>query len=161
MALDEKLSAQEITREVGMSNRPEYYSGRGATVSDLNSKMLDEICGLVQKNHGRKASRNFVKMIEKMPVLSATDFLLSFYALEENGWEYEENRVRSDAPSGIIVRKDSDGNYDPKHGMVSIMSALSRGQDQTNSIKMPFLNKHGSRGKRMGYDSIEGHFYFE
>jgi len=34
-------SIHDIVHDSGMSSRPEFYSGRGATLSDLNSRILD------------------------------------------------------------------------------------------------------------------------
>ena len=42
----EKISAREIVRSVGMYDRPEYYSGRGATTSDLDG---DKLYAIYQK----------------------------------------------------------------------------------------------------------------
>ncbi len=87
------------------------------------------------------AAENFVQMIEEMQVLSATDFLISLYALESNNWKYESERVGSDATGGILVRKDSDGNYDPLHGQFSMIAALYNAgrDDPRKNYKSKFL----------------------
>ena len=41
----------------GMSTRPEYYSGRGATTTDLNSDQLKLIYNAIEKNEGRGQRR--------------------------------------------------------------------------------------------------------
>ncbi len=88
--LESKLRAEDIVREAGMCSRPEYYSGRGATLSDLNSKILDKVYSGIQKAHGKNAADDFTKMVENIPKLSATDFLLSVYRLEQNNWKYDK-----------------------------------------------------------------------
>ncbi|MEK6925812.1 MAG: hypothetical protein AABW50_00895 [Nanoarchaeota archaeon] len=83
-------------------------------------------------------------MVAGIPVLSATDFLVTLYFLEMNGWKYDSKRVKSDAPGGILVAKKEDGSYDLDHGMFSIMAALSNnGRDDTPLIRGDFLAKYG------------------
>jgi len=154
MALEEKLTAKEILRESGVHPDPYYFSGRGADLSDLNSEHLEKIYCSIKEIYGLRASKNFVKMVEEIPVLSATDFIISFYALEGNEWKYEKKKVKSDATGGISVRKNAGGNYDRMHGELSILSALTRGgRNETRSIREPFLIKY-STNYRSRFDSF-------
>ena len=57
MSLERRIGAQQIVIESGMSNRPEYYSGRGATISYLNDKILEKTYQIVQREHGEVRSR--------------------------------------------------------------------------------------------------------
>lgn len=90
-------SAKEILREYGkdkISTRPEFYSGRGNTTSDLNSEILETIYTGVQKEIGDKAAKSFVKMVgEMVHDASATTFLTSLYRLEQNNWKFNSSIV--------------------------------------------------------------------
>jgi len=138
------MNSREILREANMSARPEFYSGRGAIRADLNDGILEKIHQGVQREYGEEAAKQFTIMVANIPVLSATDFLISFYALENHGWKYDSDKVRSDAPRGILVAKDEEGNYDYAHGMLSMVDAISLGgRDETAYIKGQFLRRHG------------------
>ncbi len=133
----EKL--KEIIRNNRMSTRPEYYSGRGATVSDLNEQILFDIHREIKKEFGVKAGIGFVKMVDGIKVMSATAFLNGLYELFENDWEYTNNQ-----PSSISIPKDADGNYNEAIGMISVMGAIfSSGRDDTQQIKCRFLAVNG------------------
>jgi hypothetical protein len=146
MALEEKLSAEQIARQAGMSSRPEFYSGRGAILCDLNSEHLSKIHQLIQKGHGDEAAENFVKMVANMKDLAASNFLTCFYFLESRGWEY--TGFQSDLSGGIAVAKDREGNYDVASGMIGMVNALhSLGRDETEAIRGPFLERLGFKGQ--------------
>jgi hypothetical protein len=136
----EKKSAHEIVQEANMSDRPEYYSGRGPILSDLNSSILEKIYQGIIANHGKKAGENFVLMIADMPKLSATDFLNTLYTLENAGWVWKKEYCST---YGIEIARDANGEYDMVQGMASVVSALfSSGVDETGSIRNSFLNTH-------------------
>ena len=161
MSIESKLSGEEIIRKAGVCPRPEVYSGRGAVLSDLNSQHLEKIYDLILKNHGENAADNFIDMVEGIKVLSATDFLVTLYSLESCGWKYDSEKVKSDAVGGILVRKDSNGNYDEIHGELSMMTALtSGGRNETESIRRPFLRNHGKKSNKIVYDSNGVPIYF-
>jgi hypothetical protein len=132
---------KEIILEVGMSTRPEYYSGRGATTSDLTTNMLFKFYDKILKNFGIDAANNFVKMVANIKVLSATAFLQDLYILTGNGWKYTKPRSH-----GIAVGKNKDGEYDITNGMAGIMSAvMSNGHDQTEEIRSWFIQRKGTK----------------
>jgi hypothetical protein len=131
---------KNIIRESNMSTRPEFYSGRGATLSDLNGQILQEIYNGIEKHFGDEAAENYVKMVDGIKVLSATTFLQELYDLYYSGWKYTPEK--EDA-SGIAVHKDEDGNYNTALGMFGVSLALSNDRDDTNSIKAGFLLAHG------------------
>lgn len=133
----EKL--KEIIRNNNMSTRPEYYSGRGATISDLNEKILFGIHKDLKKEFGESAGNGFVKMVNGIKVLSATAFLNGLYELFYNKWEYNEMQ-----PDSISIPKDENGEYNGLIGMLSVMGALSNGnRDDTIQIKSHFLHRNG------------------
>lgn len=80
------ISAREIVRSVGMSDRPEYYSGRGATISDLDGDKLYAIYQKIKQELGTNHADNFVTMVQRLKTLSATNFLNSLYILERYDW---------------------------------------------------------------------------
>ena len=63
MALEQKLIAEQIVRTAGMSNRPGYYSGRGATISDLNSDSLEKIYVGIKDGHGERLHNNILRWL--------------------------------------------------------------------------------------------------
>ena len=142
MALEGKLTAAQIVNEAGMSERPEYYSGRGATLTDLTPELLQRIHGLINKVYGDDASQNFVEMIANMDDLAASNFLTCLYGLEARDWKY--TGFQSDLPGGIAVAKDRDGNYNIASGIAGILAAsFSRRRDETEGIRQPFLRSVG------------------
>jgi hypothetical protein len=148
----EKL--KEIIRNNRMSTRPEFYSGRGAILCDLNGDILEGIYKGIEKEFGKMAARNFVKMVKDVKVLSATTFLEELYNLHYSGWKYY---VKKRHASGVSVPKNKDGEYDETSammGMVGIMTAMtSGGRDETMSIKGFFLRQHGVKPvKKTGYE---------
>lgn len=142
----EKL--KEIIRNNKMSTRPEYYSGRGATISDLNEQILFGIHKDLKKQFGEDAGNGFIKMVNGIKVLSATAFLNGLYELFYNEWEYNERQ-----PDSITIPKDKDGNYNSAVGMISVMESLfSCGRDDTQQIKYHFLCSNGVECKEIYND---------
>lgn len=151
----EKL--KDIIRECGMSTRPEYYSGRGATRSDLDSGILGRIYDGVLKEYGKRAANYYVKMVADIKVLSATTFLEELYMLFGNNWKYTNKEKHA---NGISVPKNEDGEYDENSaisGVLGMFAALSScGIDDTNSIRNGFLHRHGIKMKREMFE-IDGY----
>lgn len=146
----EKL--KNIIRNNRMSTRPEYYSGRGATISDLDGNILEGIHKGIESEYGKNAAKNFLKMVADIKVLSATTFLEELYQLFYNDWKY---KTKTKHASGITVPKDENGEYDVMAGMFGMMAALtSNGRDDTQRIKSYFLRSHGIQPKEVQYDSF-------
>lgn len=145
----EKL--KEIIRNNRMSIRPEYYSGRGAILCDLNGEILEGIYQGILKEYGKIAAKNYVKMVADIKVLSATTFLEELYMLFRNEWKYMKKKTHA---NGISVPKNENGEYDENSamsGMLGIMSAMfSSGRDDTITIKSWFLQTHGVDLKLIG-----------
>lgn len=149
----EKL--KNIIRNNRMSTRPEYYSGRGATISDLDGDILSGIHKGIEADYGKDAAHNFVKMVADIKVLSATTFLEELYQLFYNDWKYVEKENHA---SGITVPKDENGEYNMMAGMFGMMAAMtSSGRDDTQRIKGGFLRSHGVAPK-MGKADIYGDY---
>jgi hypothetical protein len=129
-----------------MSTRPEYYSGRGATTTDLSSQILEKIHTAIVKNVDEKAGKAFVKMVAAIPVLSATDFLITLHALEQNKWVWKESLLGNQ--KGI--------HYDSHEGALFTLFAVAcRGheRDDTWVIRGDFLAKHQKGFKYNPYPS--------
>ena len=146
----EKL--KDIIRNNRMSTRPEYYSGRGAILCDLDGKILEGIYQGIKKEFGVRAAQNFVKMVDDIKVLSATTFLEELYMLCGNGWKYRKKPKEHQA-NGISIPKNENGEYDDRSmvsGMLGMFAAMgNNGRDETPAIKNYFLSCHAVtlRGK--------------
>jgi hypothetical protein len=68
-----------------LSDRPEYYSGRGVTTSDLGPEHLKMIYDGIVKDFGQEAGDQFLLMIEGLKDLSATNFLNQFFGFWDQG----------------------------------------------------------------------------
>ncbi len=121
----------------GMSTRPSYYSGRGATLSDLNSEKLETIWGGVKSIYGDKAAEAFIDMVIAIPKLSATDFLISLASLERNGFD----------PTSDISAINSIFPEDEGSAFGTIMSVMGgmNDRDDTTRIRDPFLVARGRK----------------
>lgn len=153
MSLEGKLEARQIVHEAGMSGRPEFYSGRGAITDDLNGEKLEQMYGLVKRWHGEDAVQSYVQMVADIPVLSATDFLLSLYRLESNKWKWDEHILGNE--NGMDVGPDyGDGRREVIAG-ATIFSVLGGNRNETGAIRNLFLQNHGIdilKTKRVYYD---------
>ena len=118
-----------------MNPRPEYFSNRGATTSDLNDKILENIYKGIQNEYGDNAANQFAQMVAKIPKLSATDFLLSLYRLEGNNWNWDEKILGNE--KGIYAT-------DEGTAMGTLFAALSgmNKRDETKDIRREFLKRH-------------------
>lgn len=153
----EKL--KEIIRNNRMSTRPEYYSGRGAILCDLDGRQLEGIYQDILKEFGEKPASNFVKLVSDIKVISATTFLQELYELFYNNWKYKKKRQHA---SGISVEKNEDGTYNAEHGVLGIMSSLFNNRDETQMIKGYFLSSHGVKPKtEMRSDGYGCYMYVE
>lgn len=129
---------------VGMSCRPEYYSGRGPTPSDLDSRMLERMFKAILEHNGKAAAESFVDMVASLKSASATAFLRNFYDLERRGWIW---------PVGMAADpQDYDLGGDREAlGGVAVGTALSTlfrvsGNDEGASdrvVRGQFLRSHG------------------
>ncbi len=147
----EKMDAKTIIQESGMSGRPEFYSGRGATMSDLNYDILKKAATLIEKHHGKEALKNFVEMVGALPKATATDFLNQLYILEARDWKFE---VRSmDHANGVDVG-DHQACLVP--AMMTVAHAFDGMSDRndTGSIRNQFLREYGVKPKGKDIDKF-------
>jgi hypothetical protein len=147
--------AKEILNRSGINPRPEYYSGRGATLSDLNDKMLERVFENINNFHGKDAGKAFVNMVSDIVVLSATDFIKCFFKLENNNWKWNKSFLPQVEKRGIEVT-------DHASAFGTVLSVLSRGNhsDDTFSIAYNFLNRHGKKTQRQMANRYNKYGYF-
>lgn len=142
------MTAREIVTRYGerrLNNRPDYYSGRGAMMCDLNSALLEKLYQGILAEHGKPAAEEFVTMVERIDVLSATLFLNSLYELEARKWKWEKEPRRSRDAEHIEITDDPRPAAQLASGMASILSWEGGGstRDDTFMIRAEFLQKHG------------------
>ena len=125
-----------------MSNRPEYYSGRGAILSDLNDQILERAYKVVKREHGEEAAKQYAQMVADIPKLSATDFLLTFYRLEGNDWKWDKRILGNE--KGIDVGPDRGDGSREAVAFATIAGALfgDSSRDETEHIRGEFLRRH-------------------
>ena len=126
---------RDIVYDSGMIDRPGYYGGRGATLTDLNGGILEKLYQNIEKSNGEEAAQNFVQMVAEIPKLSATDFLLTLYRLEGNKWKWDSKLLGNER-----------GNYADGYGeamgnVVSVLGGMSE-RDETYAIRSKFLEEH-------------------
>lgn len=130
---DSTITAKKIVISAGMSPRPEYYSGRGAKISDLNGDILFAIYKQIKEKMGDKQAEAFVNMIENIKSLSATNFLNCLYVLEANDWIYVPFKE-----SDIDVGPDVPGRE--AIAFATLFSGYaSHGEDSTEYIRNSFF----------------------
>lgn len=150
--LERILTRSTLEGGCGMSTRPEFYSGRGATRCDLSGKSLERIHEAILKERGKDASEAFITMVADIPKLSATDFLISLHRLDSNGFRWSKGTA-----------SDRNGLYagNEVEGMFTVLGVLSgmNDVDETAAIRGQFLRDHGRklpekdrRGSCYGYD---------
>ena len=145
----ETISGEELIIKYGkgrLSPRPEYYSGRGATLSDLNSDMLEMVYEGVKAEAGDEAAKQFVQLVADFDKLSATAFLNDFYGFWYRGCVHVSRKHST--MDELDVGPD-DGHREVV-GMGAMLSAMSGmiDCDETSSIRGPFLQKHRGEYKR-------------
>lgn len=139
--LNNKVDSDTVIRRIittsGLSDRPEFYSGRGTMLSDLNSDMLNLIYKKIARLDLNKGL-NMAKMTLEMETLGATEFLENLYLLAANNYDLEKIKLSSDN----VSFGNSRGNSMFAIALASLASSLSSTRiDATLSIKECFINK--------------------
>jgi len=136
MSLEGKLRAEQIVVRAGLSSRPGFYSGRGATATDLRYEILEKVYQEVKREHGEEAARQFVQMVSDTPKLTATDFLLNLYRLEGHDWRWDYRLLGKE--KGLYPEDAGTAVWT----VLSVMSGMSP-VDETPRIRDEFLRRHG------------------
>ena len=137
----------------GMSTRPSFYSGRGATTTDLSSAKLERIYQAIERNVSGNAAKAFARMVRDIPVLSATDFLLCLERFVAADWQWEKDMLGQE--NGIYAT-------DMGSALGTVVSVLggSRDRDETVAIRYDFLLRHDLKEPRLGKgQSVYGYSY--
>ncbi len=148
------MDIPSIVMDAGMSARPAYYSGRGATITDLTDKILFKIQADIKKHFGEKQAKAFVQMVANIKVLSATTFLQELYDLEARGWKVKP--VKAKDASGVMVDKDDKtGEYNMTNGMFGMLAAMTHdGSDDTGRIRNNFLRSNGVKVENCRWEDM-------
>lgn len=141
---------ENILLSEGINPRPSYYSGRGATTSDLTAQKLITIQEKIKNAYGDEAERNFVEMVKEIPVMSATSFLITLFRLVRGKWVFNERMVDEE---GISM----DGMGSAFGTFASVLGGRER--DETHQIKFPFLLHNGVRPEEQYYKGPDGMTY--
>lgn len=141
-------NGKEILNRCGVSPSPEYYSGRGATLSDLNDTILENIYQMVKDEHDLNAANEFAKMVSDIPVLSATDFIKCFFKLERNEFKWDSKFIPT-KNKGIEVTNEITA-------IATVLSGFGGYQrNDSHAISSKFLERHNIKSKdnrfRNGY----------
>jgi hypothetical protein len=140
------MNIGSIISSAGLSARPSYYSGRGAISDDLDSFKLIKIQSLIKAHHGESAAIAFLKMVQSMSNMNATDFIQNCYTLEQNNFEWT---IESPQVSGVDFVKDENCNHNQVQAVATLYSSIRRGnRDDTNEIKSGFLRANGIKPER-------------
>ena len=130
------ITAREMVRNAGMSDRPEYYSGRRASRGDLNGEMLHNIYIQIKTEQGEGPAKEFVSMVENLQSLATTNFLNALYTLEQKGWK-NSNYQESSMDLG------SDSRERDVLSFATVVSAMTSRPDETAYIKEEFWMRLG------------------
>ena len=143
-ALTRLVSSRE---GANMSTRPEYYSGRGVTESDLNARQLATIYRGLLHGEGtdfpKGAAENFLLMVKNLSYLTASDFLTALYALDARNYTI----VPEDAHQAVHIGPDDETRVPAAMaGMFSFLGNKRSDEEEkmrSNGIKYTFLRAVG------------------
>ncbi len=135
---DNYALAIRIVRTANMSDRPAYYSGRGALLGDFNfgKPSLNIIFEELRKIN-EEFALNFVDFVMSFKNLNATDFLTYFYSFARNNFTLQNKELRKNG-----VNLDAD-NEEQRNliALATVFSGLGNTYDETEAIKNKFLRK--------------------
>jgi hypothetical protein len=142
------LDVDDICRHAKIVPDPSYYSGRGATTSDLNDSILQRAHDIIRLRLGDDAAAAYVRMVASLPVASATGFLRGLYDLSASNWHWPESK-----PGHDDIYAGNEGS-----GLATIVAVMSRprgGEERdayeaeqrqrTAQIRGAFLSRNGMK----------------
>lgn len=143
-----------ILHTSGLSARASYYSGRGVNIGDLNESHLEKIFKELLKLDISYALE-YVKMVQQMKTLGATEFIKTFFNFAENNFKAEDMLIDNDNMS-------LDGLHDESLGIVLVTSmALKRNRNEyiqngaSESMKRAFIYKIKPILKKLSPELLE------
>lgn len=141
---------------MGMLNpSPDYYAGRGNSVHDLNSSILEMLYSGINTEIGAAGAKAFVNMVRDLKNTNAQFFLKELYRLEKKGWIWSDPvmRVRvATMPVTPAAGEEIDApKPPPKRVVTEILNAFTRsgslyGHDK--AITQAFLERHKAEIER-------------
>ena len=81
------MNVRDLLRTHRINPDPGYYSGRGLARCDLNIEQIIEIGREISEASGGQWLGTYVRMVERLPVISATAFIRRLLDLEYNDWK--------------------------------------------------------------------------
>ncbi len=133
---DPEKVIHRIVLTSGLNDRPEFYSGRGAKMSDLNGNHLISIYNKLYKLDPQRAL-NMAQMTIDMDSLGATEFLESLYSLAENDYDLSKTKISTNNFS-VGNKREQDRDI---FAYTAIIAAFGRQTyDCTSTIKTQFID---------------------
>lgn len=129
------------------SARSGFYAGRGPSVGDLNSKILEMFYQGILKDVGAEAARNFVRFVDQLKDLSASSFIVAF----EQFWMNECQIVQIDQEARDRFRLSGHGDALFAEAFCTMASALGGSSADAGPrevehlswpIKAEFVSRH-------------------
>lgn len=139
--MDSRNILSIISREVNIVSDPDYYSGRGLTLSDLDSKIIGRIHAAIRRNFGPDAAKEFVRMVGDLP---SRDFAMSRFLDHTRNLQFHEWKWNPKNP----LRNYGSGNDMAALGAIGAAFGQSTGsrfnmdKKGLNDINAWFLRRH-------------------
>lgn len=122
-----------------------YYAGRGVSLSDLNSAILEKIYDGLKADVGEKAAKNFVRFINNLKDLRAAAFIEAFEQFSRSGCEQvgiskaaqtdKRDAVYGDSRDALAVALVGSAFMYGKNSLEQI-------EEASLDIKSEFLDRH-------------------
>jgi len=143
-----------------MSARPGYYSARGVTTSDLNSRTLEELHAGITRTFGEEAAKDFVTLVADVQELSASNFLMALSAFESAEFKWEPQTISYQNPFCQKNDKRRNLQYNNEvealHTVLNVLGGMGGQNDSRYSIAGAFLESHGTREQVRGLREDSG-----
>ncbi len=129
------------------SPRSGFYAGRGPSVGDLNSRILEMFYQGILRDVGAEAAKNFVRFVDQLKDLSASAFIVAF----EQFWLNECNVVQIGQEARDRFRLSGHGDALIVEAFCTIGAALGgpsagAGSDEIEHLSWPikaeFVSRH-------------------
>lgn len=142
--------AEDLAYKYMESGRPSIFAGRGPCYSDLDGGILFNIFYELDKLNS-KYGEDFIKLVDSIPSMGATEFLNAFYDFARHDFIFEENELENNqrVVEGITDRRKK------QDGACQIGAGL--GIFNTNKTEEE-ANKISSGIKRIFYHWVRKHY---
>ena len=137
-----------IHKYTNMSARPEAYSGRGVTTTDLDDQKLQKFADGLRTEFGEDSVRDFVRFIADIDRLSATNFLNQFFLYySPQGFKYTPRKIEVNRINDVVCQ-DEQGEFDVESTMLGMFAFMGNKRtpeqesEMTESIRTGFLRRY-------------------